>query len=133
MDVSSSSGSFHSNSNASKFTFSDGYNIAALWQNGDTAKSSFSLSKDNDTLFKESIHLSGTAITKARSSMILQSELSSSGKQLVLIRYRSLLEVYFSRMLLRSLQMIRIRPAQYARKGIFCSLTTMEQHQSLVT
>jgi hypothetical protein len=54
MDVSSSSGSFHSNSYASKFTFGDGYNIAALWQNGDTAKSSFSLSKENDTLFKES-------------------------------------------------------------------------------
>ena len=50
----STSNSFHSNSYASKFTFKDGYNIAAVWQDGDTATSSFSLAKDNDTLFKES-------------------------------------------------------------------------------
>jgi hypothetical protein len=54
MDVSSTSTSFHSNSFASKFTFKDGYNIAEIWQDGDTAKSFFFLAKDNDTLFKES-------------------------------------------------------------------------------
>ena len=54
MDVYSTSNSFHSNSYASKYTFKDGYNISAVWQVGDTATSSFSLSKANDTLFKES-------------------------------------------------------------------------------
>jgi hypothetical protein len=54
VDVSETSLSWHSNSYSSKFTFNDGYNIAAVWQDGDTATSAFSLSKDNDTLFKES-------------------------------------------------------------------------------
>jgi hypothetical protein len=54
MDVSLTSSSYHNNSYASKYTFIDGYNIAAIWQDGDTATSSFSLAKDNDTLFKES-------------------------------------------------------------------------------
>ena len=54
MDVSLTSRSFHNNSYTSEYTFKDGYNIAAVWQDGDTATSFFSLSKDNDTLFKES-------------------------------------------------------------------------------
>jgi len=54
MDVSSSSRSFRSYAYASGFDFPDGYNISAMWQYGDTATSSFSLTKDNDTLFKES-------------------------------------------------------------------------------
>jgi len=54
MDVSSTSRCYHSNAYSSKFNFIDGYNIAAVWQDGDTATSSFSLAKDNDTLFKES-------------------------------------------------------------------------------
>lgn len=53
MDVSSTSSSEHTNSYASSFTFKDGSNIAALWQSGDTATSSFSLSHAGDTLFKE--------------------------------------------------------------------------------
>lgn len=54
MDVSSTSTSFHNNAYASKFTFQDGYSIAEVWQDGDTAKSSFFLTKNSDTLFKES-------------------------------------------------------------------------------
>jgi hypothetical protein len=54
MDVSSTSRSYHNNSYSSKFNFKDGYNIAALWQDGDTATSAFSLANGNDTLFKES-------------------------------------------------------------------------------
>ena len=54
MDVSSTSHSDHSNSYTSSFTFKDGYNIASVWQDGDTATSNFSLSNNSDTLFKES-------------------------------------------------------------------------------
>jgi hypothetical protein len=54
MDVYSTSSSFHNNSYVSKYTFKDGYNISAVWQDGDTATSTFSLAKNNDTLFKES-------------------------------------------------------------------------------
>lgn len=54
MDISSTSKGYHNNSYSSKYIFKDGYNIAAVWQDGDTATSSFSLAKDNDTLFKES-------------------------------------------------------------------------------
>jgi hypothetical protein len=54
MDVFSTSSSYHTNLYSSKYTFIDGYNIAAKWQDGDTATSTFSLAKDNDTLFKES-------------------------------------------------------------------------------
>ena len=54
MDVYATSNSFHNNSYASKFDFTGGYKIAEVWQDGDTATSSFSLVKDNDTLFKES-------------------------------------------------------------------------------
>jgi hypothetical protein len=54
MDVYSTSKSHHCNAYASKFDFNDGYQIAELWQDGDTATSSFSLTKGNDTLFKES-------------------------------------------------------------------------------
>jgi len=54
MDVSSTARSEHSIANTSRFNFTDGYSIAAVWQYGDTATSSFSLTKGNDTLFKES-------------------------------------------------------------------------------
>jgi hypothetical protein len=54
MDVSSTSHSAHTNSYASSYTFTNGYNIAAVWQDGDTATSAFSLSNGNDTLFRES-------------------------------------------------------------------------------
>jgi len=54
MDVSSTSRSHHKKSYSSKYNFTNGYNIAAVWQNGDTVTSSFSLSQNNDTLFKES-------------------------------------------------------------------------------
>ncbi len=54
MDVSSTSKWFHSNSYSSSFSFPDGYRISAMWMDGDTTSSAFSLSKDNDTLFKES-------------------------------------------------------------------------------
>jgi hypothetical protein len=53
MDVSSTSTSEHSNSYSSSFTFKDGYHIATLWQDGDTATSSFYLNQSSDTLFKE--------------------------------------------------------------------------------
>lgn len=53
MDVSTTSRYEHSNSYSSSFTFDNGYNIADLWQDGDTATSSFSLSMGNDTLFME--------------------------------------------------------------------------------
>jgi hypothetical protein len=53
MDVSSTSNSAHSNSYSSSYTFSDGYHIAALWQDGDTATSTFLLTQSADTLFKE--------------------------------------------------------------------------------
>lgn len=53
MDVSSTSKSWNNNSYSSKFTFKDGYNISEVWQDGDTATSSFSLAKNTDTLFKE--------------------------------------------------------------------------------
>ncbi len=54
MDVSASSPSFHSNAWSSSYNFPEGYNISAMWQSGDTTTSTFSLSKDNDMLFKES-------------------------------------------------------------------------------
>jgi hypothetical protein len=54
MDVYATSSSDHNNSFASKFDFNDGYKISEEWQDGDTATSSFSLTKGNDTLFKES-------------------------------------------------------------------------------
>jgi hypothetical protein len=53
MDVYSTSHSDHSNAFMSKYNFNDGYSIASQWQYGDTATSSFSLSKGADTLFKE--------------------------------------------------------------------------------
>jgi hypothetical protein len=53
MDVFSTSRSFHCNAYASKYNFTEGYKISALWQDGDTATSAFILAKDNDTLFKE--------------------------------------------------------------------------------
>jgi hypothetical protein len=53
MDVFSTSRSFHSNAYASKYNFTEGYKISALWQDGDTATSAFILARDNDTLFKE--------------------------------------------------------------------------------
>jgi hypothetical protein len=55
MDVSSSSSSFNSHSSSSAFTFKGGYSIAAEWHDGDTTASSYSLSKDNDTLFREEV------------------------------------------------------------------------------
>jgi hypothetical protein len=54
MDVSTTAKSEHCISNTSKFNFTGGYSASAMWQDGDTATSSFSLAKDNDTLFKES-------------------------------------------------------------------------------
>ena len=54
MDVQSTSGSYHNRAHASKFSFKEGYQIAAAWQDGDTATSSFSLAKGTDTLFMES-------------------------------------------------------------------------------
>jgi hypothetical protein len=54
MDIYSTSSSFHNNLYASAYDFSDGYRISEIWQDGDTATSAFSLSKGNDTLFKES-------------------------------------------------------------------------------
>jgi hypothetical protein len=54
IDVSSTSKSHFNNYYSSKYNFTDGYNISALWQYGDTATSSFSLAQNNDTLFKES-------------------------------------------------------------------------------
>jgi hypothetical protein len=53
MDISSTSHSDHSNVYTSSYTFKNGYNIAAVWQAGDTATSYFSLSNGSDTLFKE--------------------------------------------------------------------------------
>ncbi len=53
MDVSSTSNSEHSSSFSSSYTFKDGSHISAVWQAGDTATSSFSLSQAGDTLFKE--------------------------------------------------------------------------------
>lgn len=53
MDVFSTSTAPRTNSYASKFDFNDGYKIGELWQDGDTAKSSFFLAKDNDTIFRE--------------------------------------------------------------------------------
>jgi hypothetical protein len=53
MDVSSTSNSEHSNSYSSSYTFKDGYHIATVWQDGDTATSSFYLNQSSDTLFKE--------------------------------------------------------------------------------
>jgi hypothetical protein len=54
MDVSSTSKYCGNNSYSSSFKFKDGYSISAVWQNGDTATSSFSLAHNTDTLFKES-------------------------------------------------------------------------------
>jgi hypothetical protein len=53
MDVFATARTQNSNTFASKYTFTGGYNIAALWQGGDTASSAFSLSKNSDTLFME--------------------------------------------------------------------------------
>jgi hypothetical protein len=53
MDVSSTSTSQHTNSYASSYAFNDGYHIGTMWQDGDTATSSFFLSQASDTLFKE--------------------------------------------------------------------------------
>ena len=53
MDVSSTSSSERSNSYSSGYTFKEGYHIATVWQDGDTATSSFYLTKSSDTLFKE--------------------------------------------------------------------------------
>jgi hypothetical protein len=53
MDVSSTSTSERTNSYSSSYTFKDGSHIAEVWQDGDTATSSFSLSQSSDTLFKE--------------------------------------------------------------------------------
>jgi hypothetical protein len=54
MDVSSTSKWERNNSYSSKYNFSDGYGIAAMWQDGDTATSAFMLTHNTDTLFKES-------------------------------------------------------------------------------
>jgi hypothetical protein len=53
MDVSSTSSSFRTNSYLSEFTFPEGYSISASWQDGDTTTSSFTLSSNSGTLFKE--------------------------------------------------------------------------------
>jgi hypothetical protein len=53
MDVSSTSTSEHSNAYSSSYTFKEGYHIATVWQDGDTATSSFYLTQSSDTLFKE--------------------------------------------------------------------------------
>jgi hypothetical protein len=55
MDVSATSTSYHNQAYSSKFNFNDGYSISEVWQNGDTAKSAFALTKNNDTLFKEKV------------------------------------------------------------------------------
>jgi hypothetical protein len=54
LDVSATSKWARDNSYSSKFTFKDGYGIAAIWQDGDTATSSFLLTHNSDTLFRES-------------------------------------------------------------------------------
>jgi hypothetical protein len=54
IDVASTSKGQHTYANASKFTFKDGYGIAETWQDGDTATSTFMLTHNTDTLFKES-------------------------------------------------------------------------------
>ncbi|MBK8882999.1 MAG: hypothetical protein IPN67_11620 [Bacteroidales bacterium] len=54
MDVSTTAKSEDCISNMSRYNFTGGYSAAAMWQDGDTTISSFSLTRDNDTLFKES-------------------------------------------------------------------------------
>jgi galactitol-specific phosphotransferase system IIB component len=54
IDVSTTAKSDRCLSNTSKYNFTGGYSAAAMWQYGDTTTSSFFLTKDNDTLFKES-------------------------------------------------------------------------------
>jgi hypothetical protein len=53
MDVACIANSGHSSSYVSKYIFKDGYGISAAWQDGDTATSAFSLTKNSDTLFME--------------------------------------------------------------------------------
>ncbi len=53
MNVSSTLSSLRTNSYLSEYTFPEGYSIAASWQDGDTATSSFALSSKGSTLFKE--------------------------------------------------------------------------------
>ena len=53
LEVASTSKSYKKHTKSSKYTFTEGYNISTSWETGDTTKSSFALSKDNDTLLKE--------------------------------------------------------------------------------
>jgi hypothetical protein len=53
MDVECVANTEHSSSYVSRYTFKDGYGISAVWHDGDTATSAFSLTKNTDTLFME--------------------------------------------------------------------------------
>jgi hypothetical protein len=54
LDVASSANSYRDHSYSSRFTFNEGYSVAAEWQTGDTTVSSFALLKDDNVLLKES-------------------------------------------------------------------------------
>jgi hypothetical protein len=54
LDVTSGANSYWDHSYSSKFTFTEGYSVAAEWQTGDTTVSSFALLKDDNVLLKES-------------------------------------------------------------------------------
>lgn len=64
-DISAVSTSFSDRSNSSKFTFTEGYSISTEWQSGDTARSSFSLLKDNSPLLKETTLFVGNTFHKS--------------------------------------------------------------------
>jgi len=53
LEVTSNSKSFKKHNKSSKYTFTEGYNISTVRETGDTSKSSFILSKDDEILLKE--------------------------------------------------------------------------------
>jgi len=70
-DITSVSNTYKNQSNSSKYTFTDGYNISTAWQTGDTTTLSFALLKENNTLLKETTLFVGNNFHKFEKQYIL--------------------------------------------------------------